>query len=798
MIRVYDLAKVLGMSSKELIDRLEQLGLQLKSHSSNVDEDHVRSLLTAAPPQKKSRPKPKPLETAPSAHAKPVESRRPMAGKADVLPITTKISADKPARSKLIETKTPSRARLTTEETRPVAKLSSLEQKGPQKSKAVSALQPSEGTAVLEQQPPSVSLEPPREAPVAPAGLKRESSQTPMPHPPTPAPGQRVTVIPPAPQPQVQVEQAEREPLPPLRPIVKIAETITVKELAEKIAMSPSEIIKQLIKMGIMTTINQPLDVEVVKGAADKLGFSVEVTPLEETAAGAKELEDLSLLLPRPAVVTIMGHVDHGKTSLLDAIRQTNVIASEAGGITQHIGAYQVDMQGGKITFLDTPGHEAFTAMRARGAQATDIVVLVVAADDGVMPQTVEAINHAKDAGVPILVAINKIDKPGADSNRVRQQLAEYGLVQEDWGGQTVYVEVSAKKKVGIDHLLDMLLLLAEVQELRANPHRAAKGVIIEAELDRGRGPVATVLVQKGTLNVGDVIVAGLHSGRVRAMNNEMGKKVQMAGPATPVEVLGLSGVPMAGDTFVVVSDERKGRQIAISRQQKHREERIGSKHRMTLEDLHRRIREGEVKELRMIIKGDVQGSVGPLRESLERISTEAVRLKVIHASVGAINETDVMLASASNAVIVGFNVRPEPKTQKLAELEGVEIRLYTVIYDAINEIRQAMEGLLEPKYIERPVGRVEIRQVFAVPKVGAIAGSFVVDGKVCRDSQVRIVRDGKVVHKGRVGSLRRFKEDVREVQGGFECGVGLMNFNDVKLGDILEVFELEAVAQKL
>lgn len=800
MIRVYDLAKVLGMSSKELIDRLERSGLQLKSHSSNVDEDHVRSLLTAAPPQKKSRPKPKPLEAAPSApaaHAEPVESRRPMAGKADVLPITTKISVDKPARSKLVETKTPSRARPTTEETRPVTKLNSLEQKGPQKSKAVSALQPSEGTAVLDQ-PPSVSLEPPREAPVAPADLKRESPQTPMPHPPTPAPGQRVTVIPPALEPQVQVEQAEREPLPPLRPIVKIAETITVKELAEKIAMSPSEIIKQLIKMGIMTTINQPLDVEVVKGAADQLGFSVEVTPLEETAAGAKELEDLSLLLPRPAVVTIMGHVDHGKTSLLDAIRQTNVIASEAGGITQHIGAYQVDLPGGKITFLDTPGHEAFTAMRARGAQATDIVVLVVAADDGVMPQTVEAINHAKDAGVPILVAINKIDKPGADSNRARQQLAEYGLVPEEWGGQTVYVEVSAKKKEGIDHLLEMLLLLAEVAELRANPHRAAKGVIIEAELDRSRGPVATVLVQNGTLNVGDVIVAGLHSGRVRAMNNETRKKVQMAGPATPVEVLGLSGVPMAGDTFVVVSDERKGRLIAISRQQKHREERIGSKHRMTLEDLHRRIREGEVKELRMIIKGDVQGSVGPIRESLERISTEAVRLKVIHASVGSINETDVMLASASNAVIVGFNVRPEPKTQKLADLEGVEVRLYTVIYDAINEIRQAMEGLLEPKYVERPIGRVEVRQVYAVPKVGAIAGSFVVDGKICRDSQVRIVRDGKVVHKGRVGSLRRFKEDAREVQSGFECGVGLMNFNDVKLGDILEVFELESVAQKL
>lgn len=359
-------------------------------------------------------------------------------------------------------------------------------------------------------------------------------------------------------------------------------------------------------------------------------------------------------------------------------------------------------------------------------------------------------------------------------------------------------MEVSAKKQVGIEHLLEMLLLLAEVQELKANPHRAAKGVIIEAELDRSRGPVATVLVQQGTLNVGDVIVAGLHSGRVRAMNNEKGKRTQTAGPATPVEVLGLSGVPMAGDTFVVVSDERKGRQIAVGRQQKHREEMIVSKHRVTLDDLHRRIQEGEVKELRMIIKGDVQGSIGPFRESLGRIGTDAVRLKVIHASVGAITETDVMLASASNAVIVGFHVRPEPKAQKLAEQEGVEIRLYTVIYDAINEIRQAMEGLLEPKYVERSIGRVEVRQVFAVPKVGAVAGSTVVEGKVCRDSQVRIVRDGKVVHKGRVGSLRRFKEDVREVQNGFECGVGLVNFNDIKVGDILEVFELESVAQKL
>ncbi|HWQ69701.1 MAG TPA: translation initiation factor IF-2 [Patescibacteria group bacterium] len=797
MIRVYDLAKALGMSSKDLLDRLERSGMQLKSHSSNVDEDHVRALLAAAPSQKKSRPKPKPLEAPPSAPAEPVEDQVFGTERADVPTTTTKTSTHKPARSKAPESKALSDTRPATEGARSAERLGSVEQKGPQKPKAVSGLQPTKEAAVLDQRSP-VPLEAPRETRTAPAGLKEAPPRTPMPSPPVSGQAQRVAVVPPTPQAPIQVEQTEREPSAPLRPTVKIAETITVKELAESISMSPSEIIKQLIKIGIMTTINQPLDVEVVKRAADRLGFSVEVTPLEEAAAEAKEHEDSSLLLPRSPVVTIMGHVDHGKTSLLDAIRQTNVIASEAGGITQHIGAYQVDLPGGKITFLDTPGHEAFTAMRARGAQATDIVVLVVAADDGVMPQTQEAISHAKDAGVPILVAINKIDKPGADPNRVKQQLAEYGLVPEEWGGQTVYVEVSAKKQVGIEHLLEMLLLLAEVQELKANPHKAAKGVIIEAELDRSRGPVATVLVQQGTLKVGDVIVAGLHSGRVRAMNNEKGKRTQTAGPATPVEVLGLSGIPMAGDTFVVVSDERKGRQIAVSRQQKHREEMIGSKHRMTLDDLHRRIQEGEVKELRMIIKGDVQGSIGPFRESLGRIGSDAVRLKVIHASVGAITETDVMLASASNAVIVGFHVRPEPKAQKLAELEGVEIRLYTVIYDAINEIRQAMEGLLEPTYIERSIGRVEVRQVFAVPKVGAVGGSMVVEGKVCRDSQVRIVRDGKVVHKGRVGSLRRFKEDVREVQTGFECGVGMVNFNDIKVGDILEVFELESVAQKL
>jgi translation initiation factor IF-2 len=800
MIRVYELAKALDMPSKELLDRLNKAGLKLKSHISNVDEERARAALTSEAPKKKARSSSKAVESAPPTHVAPARpGAKPHArtGKAEGPAATTdKVPAGRLAGPKLAEAKPKPRPGPIAAR-KPAPKPAPAGPRVRQKPDVPPSPQASGVTAVLKQPPataPKATVKPPS----APAAVKVEAPISQAPPPPVRVPEEAVTAAAPSPQPPIQAEITEPEAPAPPRPTVQISEAITVKELAEKLQASPSEIIKKLIKVGILTTINQPLDVELVKTAADKLGFTVEVTSLEETATEAKEVEDPSLLQPRPPVVTIMGHVDHGKTSLLDAIRQTNVMASEAGGITQHIGAYQVDLPNGKVTFLDTPGHEAFTAMRARGAQATDIVVLVVAADDGVMPQTIEGINHAKDAKVPILVAINKIDKPGADPNRVRQQLAEYGLVPEEWGGQTIFVEVSAKKKVGIEHLLEMLLLLAEIQELKANPHRQAKGVIVEAELDRGRGPVATVLVQKGTLKVGDVIIAGLHSGRVRAMINDKGKKVQEAGPAAPVEVLGLSGVAMAGDTFLVVADERKGRQIALGRQQKHREEMIVSKRRVTLEDLHRRIQEGEVKELRMIIKGDVQGSIGPLRESLERISTEAVKLKVIHSSVGAVNETDVMLASASNAVIVGFNVRPDPKAQRLAEQEKVEVRLYTVIYDAISEIRGAMEGLLEPKYVERPVGRVEVRQVFQVPRVGVIAGSFVMEGKVTRDSPVRIVRDGKVVHEGKVGSLRRFKEDVREVQNSFECGIGLMNFNDIKVGDVLEVYELEAVAQKL
>ena len=654
-------------------------------------------------------------------------------------------------------------------------------------------------------EPPRPAVEPPRpvvaqaqapdigalEAPAAPVYLPPIEPEIPLP----PEPKAVWKEAPPAPR--VKPEA----PAAPLAKVLRIGEAMTPKELAEKMSATASDVIKRLIKLGVLATINNPIDPDTIAKVAEQFGYSVERASPEELVEALVEVEDPALLRPRAPVVTVMGHVDHGKTSLLDAIRHTNVIATEAGGITQHIGAYEVEVPGhavNRVVFLDTPGHVAFTAMRARGAQATDIVVLVVAADDGVMPQTIEAINHAKDAKVPILVAINKIDKPNADPNRIKQQLTEYGLVPEEWGGETIFVPVSAKRREGIQNLLDNLLVLAEVQELKANPDKPARGVVIEAELDKGRGPVSTVLVQSGTLRVGGAVVAGLHHGKVRAMINDKGKKLQEAGPAIPVEILGLSGVPLAGDTFAVVGDERKARRIALARQEKHRQETMLSQPRITLEALHQQIQRGEVKELRLILKGDVQGSVEPLRESLERLGTDQVMMKVIHSSVGAITESDVMLAAASNAIIVGFNMRPEPKAQKLAEQEQVDVRLYTVIYEAINQVKAAMEGLLEPSYVERALGRVEVRQIFNISKVGTIAGCYVVDGKVLRDASVRLVRDGRVVHAGKIVSLRRFKDDVREVLSGQECGIGLANYNDIHAGDVLEVYELEEIAPKL
>jgi translation initiation factor IF-2 len=559
-----------------------------------------------------------------------------------------------------------------------------------------------------------------------------------------------------------------------------------------------NDLIRALMKMGLMVTINNPLDVDTATLLATDFGYEIEnvAIDLDEMLESVPDAEES--LVKRPPVVTIMGHVDHGKTSLLDAIREANVIDGEAGGITQHIGAYDVELNGRKITFLDTPGHEAFTAMRARGAKVTDIVILVVAADDGVMPQTREAINHSKAAGVPIIIAINKIDKPEARPERVKQELMEFGLVSEEWGGDTIFVEVSAKKRLNLPALLEMILLQADVLELKANPDKPARGTIIEAKLDRGRGPVATVLVQEGTLKGGDYFVAGVHSGRVRAMQNDLGGKVTSAGPAMPVEVVGFTGVPDAGDIFVSMADEKQAKEIATYRMQKLRETELAKHSKLSLEQLYEKIQKGEVKDLNTIVKADVQGSVEAVSDSLRKLTTDAIRLNVLHASVGAITETDVNLASASNAIILGFNVRPEVKAQALAEKEGVDIRLYNIIYDAVEDVKKAMEGLLEPTLREKHLGRAEIRDTFSVPKIGTVAGCYVLDGKMLRNAQVRLLRDNVVIYTGKMSSLRRFKDDVKDVASGYECGIGLENYNDLKVGDIIEAFEIEKVAATL
>ncbi len=583
-----------------------------------------------------------------------------------------------------------------------------------------------------------------------------------------------------------------------IKRIIKISESISVGELAKRLGIKANDLIKSLMKMGMMVTINHQLDYDTSVILASEYDYEVENVAVDLDEILESTVDAPETLVKRPPVVTIMGHVDHGKTSLLDAIREANVIAGEAGGITQHIGAYDVELNGRKITFLDTPGHEAFTAMRARGAKVTDIVVLVVAADDGVMPQTKEAINHSKAAGVPIIVAINKIDKPGSKPDRVKQELTEQGLVSSEWGGDVTMVEVSAKQRLNLDGLLEMILLQADLMELTANPNKLAKGTIVEGKLDKGRGPVATVLVQEGTVKTGDYCVVGVHSGRVRAMQNDRGEKVTEAGPSMPVELVGLSGVPDAGDIFVAMKDEKQAKEIATLRQIKQREVEFAKHTKLSLDDLYKRIQSGEVKDLNVVVKGDVQGSVEAVSETLRKLSTEAVRLNVIHSAVGAVTETDVNLAAASNAVIIGFNVRPEVKAQGHAEREGVDIRLYSIIYDAVEDVKKAMEGLLDPTFKEKFLGRVEIRDVFSVPKFGNVAGCYVTDGKMVRNAQVRLLRDNVVVYEGKMSSLRRFKDDVKDVASGYECGIGLENYNDIKIGDIIEAFEMEKIATKL
>ncbi|MYL37691.1 translation initiation factor IF-2 [Halobacillus litoralis] len=594
-------------------------------------------------------------------------------------------------------------------------------------------------------------------------------------------------------------QQAPKKPKKQLPEKITFVGSLTVGELAEKLGKDSSEIIKKLMFLGVMATKNQELEPESIELICEEFGVEVE----EEVVVDETDIENMTFddepehLRERPAVVTIMGHVDHGKTTLLDQIRNTKVTEGEAGGITQHIGAYQIEENDKKITFLDTPGHAAFTSMRSRGAQVTDIAILVVAADDGVMPQTKEAISHAKAAEVPIIVAVNKMDKEGANPDRVMQELMEYELISEEYGGETIFVKMSAVQGEGIDELLEMIVLVSEMEELKANPERHAYGTVIEAELDKGRGPVATLLVQNGTLNVSDSVVVGNTWGRVRAMVNDIGRRVKTAGPSTPVEITGLNNVPQAGDRFLVFDDEKKARSIGEARAQKQLEVSRGSNAKVSLDDLFNQIKQGEVKEINLILKGDVQGSVEALAGSLEKIEVEGVKVKIIHTGVGAITESDVNLASASNGIIIGFNVRPDGNARKAAESEDVEIRLHNIIYKVMEEIESAMKGMLDPEFEEKIIGQVEVREIFKVSKIGTIAGSYVTDGKVTRNSGIRVIRDGVVIYEGEIDALKRYKDDAKEVAQGYECGITIKNFNDLKIGDIIEPYEMQEIERK-
>lgn len=587
--------------------------------------------------------------------------------------------------------------------------------------------------------------------------------------------------------------------------VIELDETIVVKDLAEKLKKPVVEVIKGLIFQGVMASVNQEIDFKTAEKLIESYGSFAVLKDNEVIKAVEDEQEDVEDMMndstgsevKRPPIVTVMGHVDHGKTSLLDAIKRSKVTETEAGGITQHIGAYTVNINDEKITFLDTPGHEAFTAMRARGAQVTDVVILVVAADDGIMPQTVEAINHCKAAEVPMIVAINKVDKEGANIDRVKQELTEYGLVAEDWGGDTVCVPVSARTKQGIDTLLEMVVLTAEMLELKADPKRRARGTVIEAKLDKGRGPVASILVQNGTLKSGDSIIVGTTYGRIRAMVDDKGKKIKAAGPSMPVEILGLSEVPAAGDRFTVVKDEKTARNMAESRKEKMRQEHFQTSNRVSMENLYSQIQEGKVKELGVIVKADVQGSVEAVRQSIEKLSSDNVKVRVIHGAVGAITETDVTLAYASNAIIIGFNVRPDNNAIAQADKDGVDIKTYRIIYDALDDIKSAMIGMLEPEYVEEVIGRAEARQVYKISNVGTIAGCYVLNGKITRNCSVRVVRDGIVITESTLASLKRFKDDVKEAAAGYECGLSIEKFNDIKEGDIIEAFVMKEVKPK-
>ncbi len=773
-IRINKLALELNIPNDKIIDELKKKDYPVKNHMSSIDGEaveYVRGLFTdksVVKAQKKAATK-KAVAKKESTVAKPITAKT--AAKA-----AAKKKADQEEKAKE-EAKNPKAAA----KPKAAPAKAQKEEIASDKHKASRKL----GLKVVvksEEAEKKKESKAPKEKPAA-----KKKKEEPKSSPAKKAKDKRPEEAPPVEEP-VQEETFE---------IVQLMDNMPLRDVAEKLKCTPNDIIMDLMTLGSMATINQSLSLEVASKIADQRGFEVEViTPELELGFEEEEEEDLAKdRIPRPPIVTIMGHVDHGKTSLLDAIRKTNVIGGEAGGITQHIGAYQVKIKDSTITFLDTPGHEAFTAMRARGAQVTDLVILVVAADDGIKPQTLEAIHHANAGGVPLLVAINKIDKSDAKPDEVQKQLADQGLLPEEWGGQTIYTRVSAKEGQGIDHLLEMILLQAEVMELKANPKLGARGIIIESHLDKGRGPVATLMIQKGQLNVGDPFIAGNYFGKVRAMVNDQGKEIQHASLSTPVEVIGLPEVPAPGDTFLVVKDEKRARQLSNLKIQRKRESVLSQKPRITMEDLHQQIVEGKIHELNLIIKADVQGSIQAVQEAFSKLETDRVRVKIIHDAVGGITESDILLASASNAIIIGFNVRPTFKAEAMAAKEKVDVRLYSIIYEAIEDVQKALEGLLEPVFREKIMGRAEVRKVFPMPKIGVIAGCQVISGTLERNSQARLVRDNVVVYEGKIQSLRRFKDDVKEVASGYECGLALDKYQDLKQGDIVEPFVLEEVA---
>ena len=771
-IRINKLALELNVQNDQIIDALNKKDISVKNYMSSIDEEavaYMRELFSPKPVAKKT------------AKKKAVDKEKKSAKKKAATPTTAKVKKETkkkeapkkeaPVKAKAPAVKAKTKAKLATQAAKPKAK----EATQPKVAKKI-------GLKIVktEEKPKERTKKTP-----APKAKLEEKILKPE------AEAPKKTPEPQAPPVEVQDLAEEEESFE----TVHLPDNISIRNLADKLSCTPNDLIKDLMSFGVLTTINQTLDFDVASKVADKRGFEVERLIPESELDFEEEEQDLERdQVPRPSIVTIMGHVDHGKTSLLDAIRKTNLNQKEAGGITQRIGAYQVKVKGTSIVFLDTPGHEAFTAMRARGAQVTDIVVLVVAADDGLKPQTKEAIDHANAAEVPIVVAINKIDKPEAKTEEVRKQLADEGLLSEEWGGQTIFAEVSALHNKGIDKLLEMILLQAEIMELKGNPKLRAWGVVIESKLDKGRGPVATLIVQKGTLRIGDPFIVGPYFGKVRALINDKGQSSAKAPPSTPVEVVGMPEVPQPGDKFIVVGDERKARQLSNLRVQQQREYQLAQTARVTMEDLHLQIIEGKIQELNLIIKADVQGSSHAVQEAFSKLGTDKVRVKVIHEAVGGITESDVLLSTASNAIIIGFNVRPTEKAAQLAARENVDIRHYSIIYDAIEDIKKAMDGMLVPAFTERIVGRAEVRRIFTIPKIGSVAGCQVTSGKIERNLDARLIRDSVVVYQGKIGSLKRFKEDVKEVQSGYECGLSFEKYQDLKKGDVVEPFILDEV----